>query len=284
MRILIVATAPRSDMADDLDRVPAEPLDAIAYLSRSANRVRILDALASGAFDRRALGEATDVAPTTVGRIVNELEERGWAERSDDGTYVATARGRLVAEEFAPLIEAMDAILTLGEAVDWLPVDELSVGIRHFRDATIWRSTANAPIKTIEHLADRIRAAETFRALSFLAPPSPAAEAIEDGVVDGDLTIEFVLAGGLVDFLRSEDDSSLDWSACIAAGGRIYRYGGRIPCHLFVLDETALVMGERPAGPASFLESDDETVLDGVLELFETYRDEAEVVDPEVFE
>lgn len=271
-------------MVGDLDRVPPESLGAIAYLARSANRVEILSALVDGAHDRRALAERTEVAPTTLGRIVNELEGHAWIERRADGTYVATPRGGIVIETFAPMIETMDAILTLDEAVDWLPLDELPVEIRDFRDARIVRSSANAPIEAVGHLADHIRAAETFRALTFLAPPSPAAEAIGQCVVDGDLSVEFVLAGGLVEFLLSEADRPPDWRACIDAGARLYRTEERIPCHLFASNESVFVLGERPTGPTAMLVSDDEAVLSAVDEMIDGYRNRAERVDAAQFE
>jgi DNA-binding IclR family transcriptional regulator len=62
--------------------VPADALADVDYLSRSDNRVTLLDALAEGAATRRALAEETGVSRATLDRIVTEFEERDWAERT----------------------------------------------------------------------------------------------------------------------------------------------------------------------------------------------------------
>ena len=263
--------------------VPGRALGDVAYLARSENRVRILTALATGPHDRSELEETAGVARTTLGRVLGELEDRGWVERTSDGGYVATPTGELVVGEFVPLLEAMETIGALGDVAAWLPVEELSIGLGHFRDATVRRSTAHEPLGLVEYLAELVREASTFRVMTFLAPPSPVGEAIQEKVLEGELTMEGVLAGGLVEHLGDEDHQPPDWRESLEAGGRIYRYDGHVPCNLFVLDETALVVNDRPPGNTAAVESDDETVRAELNRLYETYRAEAERVDAEYF-
>lgn len=271
-------------MGGVLDDVPADALEELAYLARSANRLRIMAALDAGAFGRRDLVEETEVAPATVGRIVNELEERGWAERRSDGTYTTTATGSLVVSEFAPLVDAMDTIRTLGEEAAWIPIDELSVGIEAFGDATVVRSRPNAPLESVDYLADAVRGASEFRALTSVAAPPPVGSAIEDGVLDGRLDSAAVLGGGLLGFLRDEPERGPDWQRLIEAGHEIYRYDGPVPCHLFVVDDSVLFMDDEPGGGGGFVVSEDASVLAAATGLFERYREDAESVDAGVFE
>lgn len=270
-------------MTGDPSGVPADALEDVAYLARSANRVALLDALASGSHTRRDLADRTGVAPTTVGRILNECQEQGWVERNADGAYTTTATGTLVVREFAPLVDAMDTIRTLGEAAAWIPTDELSVGIEHFGDATVRRSPPNAPHDTVEYLAECFREASSGRVLTFLVAPPPVVDALVEGIVDGRLTAEIVLAGGLVEFLRDQDDPP-DWADYTDDGVSVYRYDEHIPCHLFLFDARVLIMNDRPPGGGGFVVSEDETVLAATNELFERYRDDADPVDAGAFE
>lgn len=263
--------------------IPRGALEDIAYLSRSENRVKILEALAAGAYPRRELEAVTGTSRTTLGRILSEFEERGWAERTPDGEYVATPRGSLVVTEFTPLVETMDTIRTLGDATACLPADELSIDIRHFRDATVRRTDPNSPLQYVDHLATLIRDGTRFRVITYMAPPSAVGEAMYEGVVDGRLTAEHVLAGGLVGYLRDRQPSPPVWPEYIDAGAQVYRYDGHIPCNLFVVDQTVIIMKDRPEGGGTAVESADETVRAGVDELFETYREAAELVDAEQF-
>lgn len=271
-------------MAGEPPDLSSAALDDVAYLGRSANRIRILSALASSPGTRSALENRTGVTSTTVGRILNELQEREWVERTVDGEYTATATGQVVVREFMPIVEALETVRSLGDAVGWLPTDELSVDICHFADATVRRPTANAPFLLVEHIANLVRNGSVFRTLTFLDPPSPVARAMQTGVTSGELRAEHVLAGGLTTYLRDNQRSPPDWQAYLEAGASVYRFEGRIPCNLFLVDETVLIMSDRPEGGGGAVESTDERVLSAAEELLAAYRERAEPVAAPFFE
>lgn len=269
-------------MVEEPDGVPTDALADVAYLARSANRVVILDALSSGSYGRRDLTDRTGIAATTVGRILNEFQDRGWVERTGDGTYSATATGSLVVEEFAPLVDAMDTIRTLGEAATWIPTDELSVGIEQFADATVRRSPPNAPMSMVEYLADCFREASSARVMTFLAAPTPVVEVMTARVADGRLSVDVVLTGELVELVRDQEEPP-DWTPLVDEGIDVYRYDDHVPCHLFLFDAKVLIMNDRPPGGGGFVVSEDETVLAAANEFFERYRDDAEPVEAGAF-
>ena len=94
-------------MPDERDTIPAEALKEVAYLSRSANRVEILQTLTRESHTRRDLTELTGASRTTLDRIVNELEDRGWARRTDDGDYTATPAGDHLMAQLLPFVESV---------------------------------------------------------------------------------------------------------------------------------------------------------------------------------
>src|SRR6056297_1738375 len=126
-------------MTETLQEVPDEVLEDIAYLVRSKHRVQILDLLTGASFSRGEIKERTEIARTTIDRIINEFEERGWAKRTTDGGYRATPTGEQVVSEFEPFVTSMDAIRNLGDLAAWLPTDDVPIELRHFRDATVRR-------------------------------------------------------------------------------------------------------------------------------------------------
>lgn len=262
--------------------VPGDALEDIAYLSRSENRVKILDALTTRAYPRRELEEATGTSRTTLGRILSEFEDRGWAKRAADGDYVATPQGEHVAAEFTPLVGAMETIETLGDAIAGLPIGELSIGLHHFSDATVRRPDANEPVKPVRRLTELLREASTFHALTFLSPPLAVGNAMHDSMSAGSLSGDHVLTGGLVEHMRERPEGPPPWADYIEAGARIYRYEGRIPCNLFVVDDIVLIANDR-SDANEFIESDDDTVREWALELIEAYREDAERLEAEAF-
>ena len=273
-------------MSGDSRPLPEAALEDVAYLSRSANRVRILETLADGPHTRRELMDATGVSRTTLGRILNELAERGWAERHTDGPYAATRTGEHVVASFLPLIDAMVTVRSLGEAANWLPRSVHDVGIDAFRDATVHRPDQNAPMSLARELVDRIEGAESFRTLTYLAPPEHAvAEVLHERVRDPDVSSDFVLAGGLADHLAGDPERRGRWRESIEAGAVVHSYDGRIPCNLFVIDGTVLVVNtsSEDGTPGAFLESDDPRALEWADSLIESYREEAEPLGAEAF-
>lgn len=270
-------------MHGDPNEMPHDAMEDIAYLGRSENRLPLLSAVSETSATRSELADRTGIASTTIGRLINEFQGRNWVERTMDGEYRATPTGRSVVQVFTPFVASMETIRSLGDAVGWLPMDELSIELQHFSDARILRSSPNAPYEFVEQLADRIRAASSFRVLTFLDPPLPAGEAMETGVVAGRLTAEHVLAGGLVEYLQEQKKQPPRWKEYIEAGATVYCYDGHIPCNLFITDKTVLIMDEKPEGGGAAIESHDETVRRAVTELYESYRDAAALVKADRF-
>lgn len=268
--------------------MPGDPgaLADVVYLSRSENRVRLLETLADGPRTRRELMASTGISRTTLGRILNEFAEREWAERTTDGEYAATRTGEHVVASFAPLVEAMATVRSLGEATEWLPMSVHDVGIDAFLDARVHRPDPNAPLSFARELVDRIEDAETFRTLTYLAPPrNDVAEVMHERIRTGALRTEFVLAGGLTEHLADDSERRARWNDSLEAGAVAYRYDGYIPSNLFVVDESVLVVNtDAESGPpGAFVESDDARVLEWADDLIASHREASERLDAEAF-
>jgi len=273
-------------MGDSDSEGTTAALDDVAYLSRSPNRVNILAVLADRAVTRRALAEHTGTSRTTLDRIVNELEERGWAERTADGTYTATPQGTHLQREFQSFRNSVLAIRRLGDTLEWLPTGELEIGLEHFADAVVRRPTHDDPVETVDLMIELIQEATHHRALTHLVPPVSLSEAILDGVESGRLTADGVLTADSVDFLREAPDRRRRWASIAdAVDGDLFRYDGTIPCNLWIIDEAVLI---KKSGPDSIAEAygvpivcRNEAVLDWANQLVDTYQAEATQVDLE---
>lgn len=273
--------------------VPSDALEDIAYLARSENRVKVLEALSMRAFPRRELGERTETSRTTLGRILNEFEDRGWAERTPDGNYVATSAGEHLAAQFGPLVGSVETLRMFEDVIGLVPVDELAIGpssgvtigLHHFSDASVRRPEGNQPLNVSSYLTELVREATTFSSLCFVAAPKSMNDALREGIRSGRLTHEGVYAGGLVDHLREHPAKGPLPEDLEANNLRLYRYREHIPCQLFVFDETVVIENSQADGIESgtFLETRNETVRAWALEVIDRYIEESEIVHPEDF-
>jgi predicted transcriptional regulator len=271
-------------MSDGVTEVPTRALEDVAYLARSVNRVKILGVLADRSATRRELAEVTGTSRTTLDRIVNELEDRGWAERTPEGTYTATPQGTRLRRQFRPFLESVVAIRTLGDAVEWLPTEEPTVGLEHFADAVVRRPERDDPVEPVDLTVEMIDEATRHRAFTHLVPPEPLSDAVLEGVESGRLAADGVLTAASLDFLQDAPERRERWASIVEAGADIHRYDGEIPCNLWIVDETVLIEESRPepvaAAPDVPIVSRDGQVRSWADELIDTYRAEATQLEP----
>lgn len=272
-------------MVADADDFPDDVMEDVAYLSRSESRGRILDALASEPRSSGELADATGIARTTVSRIVNEFEERGWAERRNDGNYATTPTGERVVDEFKPFLRSMEAIGNLGDLVAWLPTDEVPIDLHHFADATVNRPDPTNPMSTIADFNSRLDGVSEFRCLVGIAPPIPFERAMRDGVVSDDLYTEHVITDEELDYLLDQPDRLPRWREYVEAGANLYCYDGQVPCNVFVFDDTVIISNSKSdyGDPHVGIESDNEAVRSWAHEVIEEHRENARRLDSEVF-
>lgn len=264
------------------DSFPDGAMDDLAYLSRSKNRARILATLATEAYTRRELGEATGTSRTTVDRIINELEERDWVRRTADGDYITTPTGGRIASESARFVGAIDGIRNLGAAVSWLPHEELTVDLRHFRDATVRRPQPNAPAAPSTYAAQLMREATEFACLVNMPPSLGFEDAMIHSITNGPLATNHVITGDELTALRQNAERAGRWQSYIEAGAEVYCYDGRIPCNLLVIDETVLILDRQPEALEG-IESTNGAVRSWAHELVGAYQEDAKRLDATAF-
>ena len=274
-------------MSIEREQIPRETIEDIAYLSRSGNRIRILDTLTEGPYSRRELEECTEASRTTLDRIVKELEERGWAERTTNGDYVATSVGTHLVAQLMLFIDSVTAIRQLGEAVEWLPDDKLSIGLHHFSDAFVRRPEQGDPIETGEYFLELFRDTREFRVLTNLAAPGPVARKLRERIVAGEMTAECVITRDVVELNRRNTERSARWRDMVQAGADVFAHSGPIPCNMYIFDDIVLIKkgGPKPINDAYGvpIQSENEAVLSWGHSLIDECRADATRVDAETF-
>lgn len=287
-----------AEIGDD----PDGPLEDIAYLARSANRIAVLEALTSQVtppgkskrgYTRRDLADRTETSRTTLGRILTEFEERGWAVRSNEGGYIATPIGEHVAAEFEPLVNSMDTLGELGEAAAIVPSSELtgemigvpSISIRDFSDATVRKPDSFDPTFFGRYFAEIVRGAHSVSSMVYIATPQNMLTAVEEELQKGDLMVESVFSSSVTDHILENPGVGPRQEHAKHQNVDMYRYSGHIPCNLFVVDDIVLLENSQvdsvPDGTT--IETQGESVREWALAVIEGYIEESERITPDEF-
>lgn len=140
-------------------------LEEIEFLARSSNRVEVLGLLADERRTRNDLAAATGASQATLGRILDDFEARSWIRR-EDGEYVATATGRLVAAGFRNLLDVVETEVELRAIVRYLPTHAMDFDLARLADATIVVPSETRPNAPLQRLLDLKRDATAVRAFS----------------------------------------------------------------------------------------------------------------------
>lgn len=278
----------KSGMMIDSRDNPEELLEPIAYLARSKNRFRVLETLTEAipkpgldppGYEPRELQARTEASEATVNRILNEFQERGWAERDTDGEYTATTLGQSIAIGITPIINSMEAIHHLGEALSILPLNELSIDLGHFRDSTVREPQGPQPVDFGEYLSDVLDGCSSYYFLTYaLGPPNI------EGIDFTELDQVMILAEHTIDYQGAATGQTPREQ--IRTGDEVYSYRGHIPCNIMICDETVIFENGQVDGiqTGTAIESRNETVRNWALEVFDRYRKAAEKVTLEDLE
>ena len=253
-----------------------DAISELRFLAASANRVRVLEALADGATTRREVEEETGVARSTAARAIDEAKSRDWVD-SEGSEYWTTPQGEARLSALRAYLETTEGMQHLGEAIRWLPDPVRSLDFRHFRDAELTYPTPDNPAEPFERGLAVLDAADEYRSLtqnSFRRYMS----VVRERVVSGDLDFEGVVASAFVETLRADTDRASVWHDL---ANRVLVYDGEVPVNLQIVDGTVVLWlcGVDHDGDdvvvRGLLESDNPAVVSWARECYEAFRTEA---------
>lgn len=254
-------------------------LEDIEFLARSANRVRMLEAVDSGPCDRTDLQAATGISRTTIGRVLGEFESLGWIARNGRN-YESTPLGSLLVTEFASLVETAAMVRKLRPVIRWLPVEAFDFDLARFADAEITFASATdviAPVRRLTHLLER---EPRVRILAPLFAPEPF-EAHWRATVQGTQTSEDVITADVFDVIISDPETARMLEGLVASGrGAVFRHEGPAPCGLVLGDgRAAITVVDDHEAPQALIETTDEAIRSWIASTIDAYRQESVQID-----
>lgn len=258
--------------ADD----PDTPLEAVRFLARAESRVRVLEYLAaSEPATQRDLRTELDASRTTVSRAVGSLVEAGWVEHRDR-EYRLTRVGRIVAEEFSSMLDAMASVTELRPFLRWLPADVAVPDFHDADDVTVTVSTDADPYAPARKQAEILDDADRLRILL----PSIGLEAtrtITEQVTRHGLEVETVVPRDLEATLESDEFAPLLREKVATGRSTVLVASADLPFYLGLADDGRVQVGveDDDGFPRALLETTDADVREWAESVYRDYRDGA---------
>lgn len=212
--------------------------DHITFLADSPSRVAVLETLQAGPRERNHLQEEIGVSRSTINRILDGLDERGWVTQ-DGRQYRITPSGRNVAVQFTTLLETIESDSRLNEVIDWLPTELPDFETKMFVDATITMAEASAPYQPMERLMELGKDTATSHTRSFGTRPLPGY--FERWELEEESSAEIIFSPLVVKALRQSPPNG---TAELLANGKLsFRVHENLPCGLTLYNEHVALCG-----------------------------------------
>jgi predicted transcriptional regulator len=259
------------------------PLEEIEFLSRSPNRVSVLDALTRGPVGRYELEETAGVTRATLGRIFDDFEERGWVTEVDR-QYETTQLGAYVSRRIIDLLESFEPVPALNEVAQWFPEEGYDFDLGRLAGAKIVRATKNNALAPTAYISKRIQTADRVRLITYSVLPG-IMEMCWRETVDGDLELESVLDGGAFDSFGTDPQMVERAREMFQTGqSEVFLYHGDVPSTAFIVDDVVLLcLSGGEGAPLAVIETDDETIRSWAESTIDDLRDDGDRIDPSMF-
>ena len=257
--------------------------EEIAFLAVSENRVAVLSTLNKEPVDRTELQQRAAVERVTLGRILNDFEDRGWI-RKTGREYALTPIGEMILRDFENLLTTITTARKLDSVVQWLPTDEMPFDLRHLGSADITLPTTTDPAAPTRRAGQCLKTTSNVRLLmSFIV--AEVVEACWDATINGVQQLEAVFTAGVLETIRADPTMSTKLREMLSLDTvTVYRSDEGFPFTMEVLDDIAAFgVTDDENLPRAYFETGDEIVRNWVVTTFEQYKQEAVQIDPDEF-
>jgi predicted transcriptional regulator len=255
----------------------------IAFLANSENRVALLQCLTDGPHARDGLTTKVGVSRVTLGRIVQELDDRSWITQKGQVCTI-TPLGAWVLEEYLGFSETMRAERRLREVFRWFPEEEYGFHIGALADAEITAvSRANASAPLSRHVR-QFDAGGRFWSFSF-AITRLFLDSCWRHVTDERITFDWVFTTEVLDVLENDPELSRQSREMLNSGRVEYRhFDGGIPYIVLGSEESVnLRLADEEGSPTALIESDADAVREWAESAFDRYWADATPVGIDAF-
>jgi len=256
------------------------PLDDIAFLANSDNRVAVLERFVDGSRNRDELTDQVDASRVTIARILRELEAREWITRSGQ-EYTVTPLGEWIYEEFARMVDEMEAEHRVREAMQWFPTDLLTFDIRCLRDAELVLVDETDVTALTRRIVEFHRSGDRIRGIARESAPA-FIENQWELTVQGDTHVELVITPEIVETIRDHQPTARRFREMLNQENAHYFVYEDIPVSVGIVDGTVGInLTDEQGTLKGGLKTDNETIHTWAVDLFETYQKEARPMAPD---
>lgn len=258
-------------MTTDAD---GDPISAVAFLSGSSTRIRLLSILArAGRLSKDEIRASVDASRTTVQRNLTALEERGWIT-SSNRDYEITTAGEWIEEDLSTLVDTVRDARRLGPVLELIDTTTFDFDPRRV-DFEVTTPEPGNPMKMVQEHTRALRRADDIRVLL----PETGVRAMRAGherTTDDGVPLTMIVSDTVLDVFRSEPEFREYFEDKMAADEcSILVTDADVPYYLGILDEEVQIGISENGRPRALLTTDSSDVFEWAERTFTEYKADA---------
>jgi predicted transcriptional regulator len=222
--------------------------------------------------------DATDYSKSTTHRRTKKAVEMGLVSKND-GVYHLSELGERVSEKASEYVSAVDRAYDLREFVR--TVNDADLDITEVSDAEVTRASSANPVAPLVRLAEvTVNASEVCVLTNSIAPES--FEVGRERIRDGRSEVEMVVDRRTINSIRGSDWFGDELRRDLRTGNfDLGVHDEDVPYQIGVMDDR-LCLGAEDENrmPVAMLETTDEDAVGWGKRKFESYREDAERIEP----
>lgn len=254
--------------------------ELVSFLTRSENRVTVLQSLEEGPASRVELQESTAIPRATLSRILADFRDHELVVR-DGHSFELTPLGDHIAEELADLLSSVESMAALQAVSPWLPLDTLGVSITDLAGLEVTLPTPVDPMAPVKAAATVIDDTEHVRGFCYSVIHGPILAECRN-VIERGHRFEGVIAEGVLDVVASDQELAERLMVLLTDGAAdVYVLADAIEPQLIIADGiTMFLVADDEGAIRGLVTIGDESILPWAHRTFEDLKRAAEPLAP----
>lgn len=248
---------------------------ALEIIDLFCRRRVVLARLVEEPGDKRTLADELDISRSTLDRATRELEAVD-AITYKEGRYTVTPIGEWFVRDFFSYLERLQLALEFEPFLQWIPVDEFDLDLRHLKDAELFLPESGDPYAMVNHHVRTLSKADEFSGILPLIGLH-AFEAAYEQVVENGASHEIIVEEDIVETLATKECYASKFQQLRnCTKFTLSKYNGSIPYFVGIFDNEKVQIGVDEDGePRALVETSQPEVRAWAKEAISEYREHA---------
>lgn len=268
-----------SEQANESETANEKDLkEGIRLIAGSKGREQVFRALGDQPARQSELDQRLSASRSTIHRCIRDFEKQGWIrKKASSGQYEITTAGEELANTYDELTDSISVIQEAEPFLSSLVDDRLEFPIDVLEAGMVSVSSRDEPHTAVTDFLRNLRFEDTTHFRSMAPVVSQVYNKEIEDYVGSNVKLELIIDESVLTTSKSKNPGGLE-TAIETENIELYLHPGPVSFGLGIFNDEMAMLGafDEDGNHRAGLIGNDEIVVDWMMEVYETYKKEAE--------